>query len=194
MIFRSAIAFLTGFACFLPATAGGDVATTEKNKAVARRVFDEIFNQKRLAAANEIYAPDFVNHGLTRQISLAEDQAWARSEVTAFPDVKINVESMVAEGDFVTVLWTFRGTHSAWGYAGLPPTGTRITMRGITMWRIVNGKIRDEWSAFNEMNGYMQVFSHLQWLLLGAFIAAVFVVWQSGRWFERRRLRRLSAT
>jgi len=188
--FRSAVPLLAGFACFLAATtARSDIATTERNKAVARRVFDEIFNQKRLEAAGEIYAPEFINHG-SRQISLAEDQAWARSEVKAFPDVRITVDSVFAEGDYVTVLWTFRGTHTAWGYGGLPPTGTRLSMRGITIWRIVDGRIRDEWSSFNELSAYMQVVRHLQWLLVGALVAAVFVVWQSGRWFERARPRR----
>jgi hypothetical protein len=47
----------------------------DRNKAVARRVFDEIFNQGRFEVADEIYAPDFVNHGLKRNFSLGEDQA-----------------------------------------------------------------------------------------------------------------------
>ena len=177
----------------LAVTTLADVAPTEKNKAVARRVFDEIFNQKRFQAADEIYAPDFVNHGLRRQISLAEDQAYARSEVQAFPDLKMTVDSMVAEGEYVTVLWTFRGTHSAWGYGGLPPTGTRVEMRGITIWRVVDGKLHDEWTSFNELSAYLQLARHLQWLLLGALLAAALAVWQSGRWFERARMRRQRA-
>jgi steroid delta-isomerase-like uncharacterized protein len=189
--FRGAIALLTGFAsCLLATTARADLATTERNKAVARRVFDEIFNQKRMQAADEIYARDFINHGLRRQISLAEDQAAARSEVKAFPDLKMTVDAMVAEGDYVTVLWTFHGTHTAWGYGGLPPTGARVEMRGITIWRVINGRIHDEWTSFNAMGAYMQVLRRFQWLLLGALFVAVFVVWQSGRWFERSQLRR----
>lgn len=52
--------------------------TPEQKKVVARRVFDEIFNQGRFEVADEIYAQDFVNHGLTCDIGLKEDQDAAR--------------------------------------------------------------------------------------------------------------------
>lgn len=192
---RTAVVLLAGFASWLSAaTASAEPAVTERNKAVARRVFDEIFNQKRLQAAAEIYAPDFINHGLRRQVSLAEDQAAARGEVEAFPDLKMTVEAMVAEGDYVTVLWTFRGTHTAWGYGSLPPTGTRVEMRGITIWRVIDGRIHDEWTTFNELGAYMQLLRRLQWLLLAVAFAALLFVWQSGRWFERARMRRQRTT
>lgn len=176
----------------LAGAARADVSTAERNKAVARRVFDEIFNQRRLQTAAEIYAPDFVNHGSRRSISLAEDQAAARSEITAFPDLKITVESMVAEGDYVTVLWTFRGTHTAWGYGGLPPTGTRVQIRGTTIWRVIDGRIHDEWTTFSDSGAYIDMFRRLQWILIAVLLAGLFLVWQSGRWFERRRMRRAS--
>ena len=93
------------------------VSREEKNKAVAMRVFEEIFNQKILEVASEIYSPEFVNHGLHRDASLEEDQAAAaRSEIKAFPDLHMTVELAVAQGDFVTVVWIFRGTHTAFGY------------------------------------------------------------------------------
>jgi predicted ester cyclase len=187
---RCAVVLLSGFSFGLAATSLADVATTERNKAIARRVFDEIFNQRRLEVAGEIYARDFINHGLRRQASLAEDQAAVRSELRAFPDLKMTVEAMVAEGDYVTVLWTFRGTHTAWGYGGLPPTGTRVEMRGITIWRVIDGKIADEWTSFNPMGGYMQVVRRFGWVVLVGLFAAILGAWQSGRWFERSRSRR----
>jgi hypothetical protein len=98
------------------------------------------------------------------------------AEKKAFPDLKMTVDMMVAEGDFVSVMWTFRGTHTATGYGGLPPTGAKIAFRGITVWRIVDGKIRDEWTAFNEMTIYRQIVSHLKWPLISMFIAFLAVV------------------
>ena len=161
---------------------------TAANKAVAMRVFDEIFNQKRLAAAAEIYAPDFVNHGLHRDASLAEDQAAARAEVTAFPDLHITVDRLIAQGDFVTVIWTFRGTHTAFGY-GLPPTGAKVELRGITVWRVINGRIQDEWTSFNMMSAYLQVLRHLKWFFVaGGAILFAFL------WVSLRTLRRRSST
>jgi len=104
------------------ALAGGK---QEKNKAVARRVFDEIFNQGKFEAADEIYAKDFVNHGRTRDIGLKEDQDAARGWKSAAPDLKMTVELMVAEGDLVTVLWRAEGTNTGTGN-GIPATGRVI--------------------------------------------------------------------
>jgi steroid delta-isomerase-like uncharacterized protein len=147
-----------------------------RNKAIAMRVFEENFNQGKFQVADEIYARDFENHGLHRTAYLKEDQDAVHAEKKAFPDLKMTVDMMVAEGDLVSVIWTFRGTHTAAGYGGLPPTGARIAFRGITVWRIVDGKIRDEWTAFNEMTIYRQIVSHLKWPLIGMFIPFLAIV------------------
>ena len=110
----------------------------EKNKAVARRVFEEIFNQNKFEVANEIYSPDFVNHGLQRSVGLKEDQEAARGWKDAFPDGKMGIVLMVAEDDLVTVIWTGTGTNTGQGN-GLPATGKKVELRGITVWRIVDG-------------------------------------------------------
>lgn len=122
-----------------------------RNKAIARRVFDEIFNQSKFEVADQIYAKDFVNHGGTRDITLEEDQAAARGWKQAFPDLKMTVVQEIAEGDLVTVLWTGTGTNTGEGN-GLPATGKSGQLRGITIWRIVNGKITEEWSEFDQLS------------------------------------------
>ena len=128
----------------------------EKNKAVARRVFEEIFNQNKFEVANEIYSPDFVNHGLQRSVGLKEDQEAARGWKDAFPDGKMGIVLMVAEDDLVTVIWTGTGTNTGQGN-GLPATGKKVELRGITVWRIVDGKIREEWSAFDKLRMMQQL-------------------------------------
>lgn len=128
----------------------------EKNKAVARRVFEEIFNQNKFEVANEIYAPDFVNHGLQRSVGLKEDQDAARGWKDAFPDGKMGIVLMLAEDDLVTVVWTGTGTNTGQGN-GLPATGKKVELRGITVWRIVDGKIREEWSAFDKLRMMQQL-------------------------------------
>jgi predicted ester cyclase len=163
-----------------PVVAPGGAAIATDNEAVARRVFDEIFNQRRPEVAAEIYAPDFVNHGATRDVSLAVDQAAARAELAAFPDLHITVELIASAGDLVTVVWRFRGTHTGYGM-GLPPTGTIVEMRGITIWRISGGRIREEWSAFNEGAGYMQVVKHVWWRVLGIVLVLGLAIWVTTR-------------
>jgi predicted ester cyclase len=122
----------------------------ERNKAVARRVFDEIFNQGKFEVADEIYARGFVNHGAHRDVGLKEDQEAARGWKLAFPDGKMTVLKEIAEGNLVTVLYTGTGTNTGEGN-GLPATGKKTEIRGITIWRIVNGKITEEWSSFDEL-------------------------------------------
>ena len=109
-------------------------------------------------------------------MDLKIDQDAVHDEKKAFPDLKMTVNNMVAEGDFVAVHWTFRGTHTHGGYADLPATGTKVSMTGITIWRIVDGKITDEWSSFNEMGAYAQIIAHVMWYLLAGFVAFLLVV------------------
>jgi steroid delta-isomerase-like uncharacterized protein len=167
-----------------------DSSHQEKNKAIARRVFDEIFNQGRFEVATEIYAPDFRNHGAHRTIDLQTDQEWVHAEKKAFPDLRISVEQMVAEGDKVAVLWTFRGTHTGSGYEGLPATGTRVEVRGITIWRFKDGRIVEEWSSFSEMGGYIAMFAHLKWwlLLAGLLVLAIVITFERLVWTAVKKI------
>jgi predicted SnoaL-like aldol condensation-catalyzing enzyme len=105
-----------------PTTAPPTVAQSlvDRNRAVALRVFEEIFNQRRPEAAAEIYSPDFRNHGIHSDASLEVDQGWARGELRAFPDLRMTVVKTVAENDLVTILWIFRGTQPGTGTAAFP--------------------------------------------------------------------------
>ncbi len=138
------------FIVLLSCTASANAApsTADANKATARRVFLEIFNQGKYDVAREIYAPDFVNHGLTTDANLAQDQAAVHGWRDAAPDLMMTVLNEIAEGDYVTVLWTGTGTNTGTG-DGYSATGKRMMMRGITIWRFANGKIEEEWSEFS---------------------------------------------
>lgn len=160
----------------------------ETNKAVARRVFEEIFNQGKLEVADEIYASDFVNHGLHRDADLKEDQAAVRWEKQALPDLKMSVDLMVAENDLVTVVWRVNGanTHSV---GWLPATGVRVELRGITVWRFADGKIREEWTSFDLLGVVRQIVVQLKWqiagILCGAFLLLLLVLRLIGRLIRR---------
>jgi len=172
---KRAMAFL--FLFIAPAwPAAGAVSQQEQNKAIAGRVFHEILNQGEFQVADEIYAKDFVNHGLHRDFSLAEDQAAARFEKQACPDLHLTIGPMLAEGDLVSVAWIARGTQTA--VAGwLPPTGLKIELRGITIWRMVDGKIREEWTSYNEMSIFRELIYRQHWPLLGVLCAGLFLFW-----------------
>ena len=148
---KKTIAFLFVVLCVVAVSVPALAANVQtKNKAVARRVFEEILSQGKFQVADEIYSKDFVNHGLTHDASLKEDQDAARGWRQAFPDLKMTVLQEIAEGDLVTVLWTGTGTNTGEGM-GLPATGKSGKVRGITIWRIVDGKIVEEWSEFDQL-------------------------------------------
>lgn len=167
-----------------------DSSVQTRNKAVAMRVFDEIFNQGKFQVADEIYAPTFQNHGLHRSVDLKTDQDAVHAEKKAFPDLRISVQEMVAEGDKVAVLWTFQGTHTGSGYEGLPPTGTRVQVRGITIWRFVDGRIVEEWSSFSETGAYLQMFADLKWwfMFAGLLILTMVIVIERLVWSMVRQI------
>jgi len=128
----------------------------EQNKALAKRAFEELLSKGRFELAEQLYAKDFVNHGIHRNATLEEDQAALRGWHEAFPDVSIVPEKLIAEGDLVTIYWIARGTNTGTGN-GLPATGKKAELAGITIWRIVNGKIKEEWSAFDQLSMMQQL-------------------------------------
>ena len=128
----------------------------EQNKALAKRAFEELLSKGRFELAEQLYAKDFVNHGIHRDISLAEDQAALKGWHQAFSDISIVPEKLIAEGDLVTIYWIARGTNTGAGN-GLPATGKRAEIAGITIWRIVDGKIKEEWSAFDQLSLMQQL-------------------------------------
>jgi steroid delta-isomerase-like uncharacterized protein len=131
-------------------------SSQEQNKAIARRAFEEILSGGRFELAEQLYAKDFVNHGIHRDASLEEDQAALKGWHQAFPDVVISPEKLIAEGDLVTIYWIARGTNTGTGN-GLPATGKKAELAGITIWRIVDGKIKEEWSAFDQLSMMQQL-------------------------------------
>lgn len=128
----------------------------EQNKTLAKRAFEELLSGGRFELAEQLYAKDFINHGVHRDIRLDEDQAALKGWHQAFPDLAIVPEKLIAEGDLVTVYWIARGTNTGTGN-GLPATGKKAEQAGITIWRIVSGKIKEEWSAFDQLSLMQQL-------------------------------------
>ena len=128
----------------------------EQNKALAKRAFEELLSGGRFELAEQLYAKDFVNHGIHRDISLQEDQTALKGWHEAFPDLSIVPAKLIADGDLVAVYWIARGTNTGTGN-GLPATGKKAEQAGITIWRIVDGKIKEEWSAFDQLSLMQQL-------------------------------------
>ena len=121
----------------------------ERNKALAKRLFEEVLAGGNWELGSQFYAPGFVNHRLNRNISLQENNDAAKAWRQAYPDLKFTLEQVVAEGDLVSVLWMAKGTHTG-TLNGNPGNGKQVQIRGITLWRIADGKIKEEWSAIGD--------------------------------------------
>lgn len=128
----------------------------EENKAITRRWNDEIWSKGSPTAVDELFATNFVWYWAPPGV--APDREGYKQNVTIsftpFADIHNTIEDMVAEGDKVTVRWTWRGTHKG-EFMGVPATGKQMALTGISILRIVGGKIVEEWGEMNNL-GMMQ--------------------------------------
>jgi steroid delta-isomerase-like uncharacterized protein len=121
--------------------------STEENKAIVRR-YQEAYNTNNLDALNEIVASDFVSHSLAPGLpaGLQGGNLMHQMAMAAMPDYHISNEDLIAEGDRVVARFTMTGTHTGAEFLGLPPSGRQITMTGISIFRLANGKIVEHWA------------------------------------------------
>jgi steroid delta-isomerase-like uncharacterized protein len=122
--------------------------STADNKRVVVRILDEFWGKGNVGVLDEVLAADCVNYEQSNPEVRGKEacKQWAdgvrRTNLQGFPDVEIALEDLVAEGDKVAKRWIFRGTHTG-EYAGIPPTGKQVTMRGITLYRLAGGKVTE---------------------------------------------------
>jgi steroid delta-isomerase-like uncharacterized protein len=129
---------------------------SEENKALARRWAD-IMTQGNLDLVDEIYAPDYVGHDSTSPEDIRGVEGireFFSMYLGAFPDDEVTIEDQLAEGDMVATRWTGRATHQG-ELMGIPPSGNRVEVTGITISRIEGGKVAEEWQQYDAL-GLMQ--------------------------------------
>ncbi len=126
---------------------------TEKvsNVRLARRWFEEVWNQRRTDTIDELLTDESVSHseaGPLRGKQEFKERAHAVF-LSAFPDLRMTVEGVVAEGDEVVVRWSVTATH--WGDGlGFPATGREVSFRGMTWIRFSVGKMVEGWDCWNQ--------------------------------------------
>ena len=134
--------------------------STEANKAIVRRIFEEAFGKGNLAVLDEIIAPDQVNGGPGALPGMPPGPEGNKMLITAyrnaFPDIHFTIDEQVAEGNTVVTRWTAHGTHNG-ELAGLPPTGKSATVVGMGVDRIENGKIVESWGLFDQFGMLQQL-------------------------------------
>ena len=128
------------------------------NKALVRRWFEEVWNDGRMEAIDDLMDPRCVVHGLgpTALDGPAGFKPFHASYRDAFPDVKLTIDGIVGEGSIVAARWSGTGTHRGNGL-GLPATGRPVTFTGMTFARVENGKIVEGWNVFDQLNMFQQL-------------------------------------
>src|SRR5262245_20747143 len=132
---------------------------SEANKALVRRLYEEVYNQENLDVVDELCAPNFISHMPYVSQPTPGPAGWKQAIVQwhrAFPDTHQTLETMIAEGDTVAVRWTFRGTHRG-TFLGIAPTGRQMTTTGISCFRLANGKIVEEWIEWDSLGMAQQL-------------------------------------
>jgi steroid delta-isomerase-like uncharacterized protein len=129
---------------------------SEENKDLVRRSWEMLVNEQNPDAIDELYTPDFVWHEPDQDIQGTEQaRRFLSTYLSAFPDMRVAVEDVIAEGEKVVTRWTIRGTHQGEIEEFGPPTGRQVEIKGITIHRIEGGKIAEEWERYDNL-GVMQ--------------------------------------
>jgi predicted ester cyclase len=127
----------------------------DANKAVVLTSIDEGWNMQRLSIFDQLFAPDLIDHSVPPWLPQTRcgTKQLATRTWTAFPDFHVTIEDQIAEGDRVVTRWTARGTNNG-ELMGAPPTGKGIVLTGISIARLVGGKIAETWAEIGPPQAY----------------------------------------
>lgn len=137
--------------------------SVDENKALVRRLYNEVVNAGNEGLLGELITADFVGHspdvapgfgGIARGLEpLTQELSAIR---TMLPDMQVTLEDMVGEGDRVVVRGITRGTHSG-EIPGVRPTGNQVTMTWAAIYRIAGGKIAERWLNADDLSSFQQL-------------------------------------
>ena len=135
------------------------------NKALVRRHFEEVFNAKNLEACDELISEDFVEHAVAPfgksepgrvngPKAMRETAEWL---IAQYPDIHMEIEALVAEGDLVVARVHSEGTNLGPLNGVLPPTGKRFSARQSHWYRISDGKLAEHWATREDLPAMIQL-------------------------------------
>ena len=133
--------------------------SAEENKAIVRRLFDEVWNTGNVDKVEELYSPDFVadyRPYAPLRTGLEGIKEMVRRAWTTFPDYHEELEELIAEGEKVVARFLITGTQQGqWG--PIPPTGKKLRFEEIVILRLVNGKVVEQRGLVDNLNALRQL-------------------------------------
>lgn len=121
------------------------------NKSIVRRMYEEVWNKRRLEVADELISPSHAVQVMDPLDPGIGPEAYARNVsqfLSACPDLRFTILDIIAENDKVVVFWNITGTQVG-EFRGIAPTGKKISVDGITIHQLANGKIMDSFVSFD---------------------------------------------
>jgi steroid delta-isomerase-like uncharacterized protein len=129
---------------------------SEQNKNNVRRLFEEVWNQGHVPVADELFTPTYTHHdSSTPDVGRGPESEKKRVTLyrNAFPDLRLTIDDIIAEGQTVVARWSCRGTHKG-DLNGIAPTGKQFNITGVSIARFTNGKMFEgfvNWDALGLM-------------------------------------------
>src|SRR3984893_6215478 len=127
---------------------------SDQNKALYRRILEEVWNQGKLDVIDELWAADSVTYDASfpsgSNTGPQASRQFVQTTRAAFPDVRFTIHDQIAEGDKVVTRWTMTGTHRD-ALMGIPPTGRRVTVTGISIARFQAGRLGESWNNWDRL-------------------------------------------
>ncbi|MGH7449900.1 MAG: ester cyclase [bacterium] len=131
----------------------------EKNTAAVKRFYDEVMNKGNMKVIDELVADSFVEHYTPNPKTPANKAGLTQTMTmfrTAFPDLQVTVEDIIAKGDKVWAYTTMRGTNKG-EFMGMPATGKKIEVKGVDIVRFANGKAIEHWGLNDDLTMMQQL-------------------------------------
>ncbi len=147
---------------------------SDQNKNAVRRLFEEVWNKGYVPVADELFAPAYTHHdSSTPDVGRGPESEKKRVSLyrNAFPDLRLTIEDLIAEGETVMARWSCRGTHRG-DLNGIAPTGKQFTISGVSIARFASGKMVEGWVNWDAL-GLMQQLGVVPELAKAKAVAAV---------------------
>jgi len=131
---------------------------SQSPESVMREWFEQLWNQKKLDTIDRLFAADGIAHGLTGEVMKGPEafKPFYSAFSGAFPDIHIEVLRTIVQGEFVVVHNHVTGRHA--GHTlGFAATGRSAEFEGVTIARIVDGKIVEGWNFYDFLSMYQQL-------------------------------------
>ena len=130
----------------------------EENKALIRRFYEELVNERKLELADEMFLEDFDDHA-ARDKGLENFKKLYSAMLGIFPDIQAKIEDLIVEGNKVVARVEFTGTQTG-SFRGFLPTNRRVSYSGMDIFRFKDGKIAERW-ALRDFLGMLEKLGHI---------------------------------